>query len=73
LQESNKSHFVSCEIKPVEVIDDWGLGFHLGMTISLIAGCDYSENRLEDLEKALSHLQHEIKLEKKLNNILGKK
>jgi hypothetical protein len=44
----------------IKVIDAWHLGFCLGNAIKYIARAGYKEDRIEDLQKAIWYLQHEI-------------
>ena len=46
----------------IKVIQAWGLGFCLGNTVKYIsrAGKKNHETEIEDLQKALWYLQHEI-------------
>ena len=48
--------------EPIDVIEDWQLGFHLGAVIKYVAraGKKDSTKRVEDLEKASWFLSREI-------------
>jgi len=50
----------------IKVIDAWELGFCLGNTIKYISRCGKKDpsRELEDLEKAMWYLDHEIKRRK---------
>lgn len=47
------SHYNTGKIEPIDVIEDWNLGFHEGNTIKYIAREKYKGRELEDLEKDL--------------------
>jgi hypothetical protein len=48
------------KIQPVEVIEEWRLGFHLANVIKYIARAGWKENKLEDLKKARWYLNRKI-------------
>ena len=50
--------------EPIEVIEGWNLGFHLGTALAYIARAGRKGSRLEDLEKAKDYLEREIVREK---------
>lgn len=62
LQEKSphSSHYRKGKIEPIEVIEDWGLGFCLGNAIKYIARADYKGSKKQDLEKAKWYLEREI-------------
>ena len=53
-------HYNHGTIEPIDVIEDWGLNFHLGNTVKYIARADHKGMRLEDLRKARWYLNREI-------------
>lgn len=57
------------KFEPIDVIEDWNLGFHLGNTIKYIsrAGLKDPNKTIEDLEKA------EFYLKRYINNLKEKK
>lgn len=59
-------HYTKDGLQPIDVIEAWGLGFHLGTTIKYIgrAGKKPGESRLKDLEKAHWYLSREIEMER---------
>ncbi len=59
----NPSHYADLGVyAPVEVIDAWGLGFHLGNTVKYIARAGRkTPDTLTDLKKAAWYLNREIK------------
>ena len=46
--------------EPIQVIEDWKLGFHLGNALKYIARAGRKENEIEDLEKAIYYIQRYI-------------
>lgn len=64
----NPAHYKSTKIEPIEVIEDWGLGFCLGNAIKYIAragkkleqGMTPIDKEIEDLEKAAWYLNRHI-------------
>lgn len=49
------------EYEPIDVINDWELGFNLGNTVKYISRAGRKNNAIEDLEKAKFYLEYEIK------------
>ena len=47
-----------------EVIEAWGLPYHLGTVVAYICRCDLKGSAIVDLEKAAWHLQREIERRK---------
>ena len=62
---NSPSHYNSGNIEVITAIDDWNLGFSLGNTVKYIARADHKGKPLEDLEKAMWYLKHEIEKRKK--------
>lgn len=56
------NYYNSGSIEAIEVIDDWDLGFCLGNAVKYIAraGKKNPEKKIEDLNKAIWYIQHEI-------------
>lgn len=61
---NHPKHYNMHCIEPINVIEDWKLNFNLGSTVKYIARCDYKENPIQDLEKALWYLNREIERRK---------
>ncbi|GAA1645668.1 hypothetical protein GCM10009700_35090 [Brevibacterium sanguinis] len=60
---SYPSHYVEGRsIEPIEVIEDWGLGFHLGNALKYIARSGRKNDGVEDLQKAVWYLERRIDL-----------
>lgn len=53
-------HYTATSIEPIDVIEAWGLGFHLGNCLKYLARCELKGRPLEDLEKARWYLDREI-------------
>lgn len=63
------SHY--CEgrkYEPIEVINDWGLGFDLGNVVKYISRAGRKGSAIEDLEKARYYLNHKINSLKEKEN-----
>jgi hypothetical protein len=54
------SHYTFSEIQPIDVIEAWGLGFHLGNVVKYVARADHKGASLQDLRKAAWYLNREI-------------
>ena len=54
------AHYTFSEIEPIDVIEAWGLGFHLGCLLKYVCRAGHKGNRLEDLRKAAWYLKREI-------------
>jgi hypothetical protein len=62
---NNPSHYTQGKIEPIDVIEDWKLGFCLGNAVKYIARSEHKGSKLEDLKKAAWYLAREIeRLEK---------
>lgn len=53
-------HYTATKVEPIDVIEAWKLGFHLGNCLKYIARCDLKGRPLEDLRKARWYLDREI-------------
>jgi hypothetical protein len=53
-------HYTEYAIEPINVIEAWGLGFHLGNVVKYIARSDHKGDRKQDLKKAAWYLQREL-------------
>lgn len=54
------SHYTFSEVQPIDVIEAWGLGFHLGNVVKYVARADHKGSSLQDLRKAAWYLNREI-------------
>ena len=55
------------KIQPINVIEDWKLGFNLGSALKYISRAGRKDDRIQDLEKAVFYLNREIEIYKELN------
>lgn len=53
-------HYAALSPEPIDVIEAWGLGFHLGNVLKYIARAGRKGPAIEDLEKARWYLDREI-------------
>lgn len=54
----NPSHY--CEgrrYEPIDVIEDWSLGYHLGNALKYISRAGRKQNEAEDLKKAVWYIE----------------
>jgi hypothetical protein len=54
------AHYTYSEIEPIDAIEAWGLGFHLGNVVKYLARAGHKGSRMEDLRKAAWYLHREI-------------
>ena len=54
-------HYTFGRYEVIDVIEDWGLPFHLGCTVKYIARARHKGHELEDLMKARWYLDRYIK------------
>ena len=45
------------DFEPLDVIEDWKLGFHLGNALKYIARCGRKDNNVQDIKKAIEYLR----------------
>ena len=57
---NHPKHYTAGNIEPIDVIEDWKLGYHLGCVIKYIARAPYKGTPLEDLKKARWYLDRLI-------------
>ena len=48
------------DIEVIDFIDSWGLNFNLGNVIKYVTRCNYKENKIKDLQKAIYYIEREI-------------
>ena len=67
---NHPKHYNMFNIEPIDVIEDWHLGFHLGNTIKYIAraGLKDPNKYLEDLKKAEWYIHRYIEKLEEVNN-----
>jgi hypothetical protein len=56
------SHYSRYNPQPVEVIEKWGLGFHLGNVLKYLVRAPYKQDELRDLRKAKWYLDRYLLL-----------
>ena len=54
------SHYTHGEVEPIDAIESWQLGFHLGNVVKYIARAAHKGSMLEDLRKARWYLDRHI-------------
>jgi len=54
------SHYNTGKYEVIDVIEDWGLGFHLGNVVKYVARSEHKGKEREDLEKALWYLTRKL-------------
>lgn len=54
-------HYTFSKIEPIDVIEAWGLGYHLGCVVKYIARAGHKGSELEDLQKAAWYLHRKVK------------
>lgn len=62
-------HYANLKPEPIDVIESWGLGYHLGTVLKYIARAGKKEGApiIQDLEKARWYLSREIERLKKVS------
>jgi hypothetical protein len=59
----NPQHYAGLSIEPIDAIESWGLGFHLGNAVKYIARAGRkTPNMVIDLEKSIWYIQRMIKV-----------
>jgi len=53
-------HYNTGKFEVIDVIEDWGLNFHLGNAVKYIARAEHKGNAEEDIEKAIWYLKREL-------------
>ena len=56
----SQKHYKVGKFEPIDVIEDWELGFCLGNAIKYMVDVEHKETKKEDLEKALWYIQREL-------------
>jgi hypothetical protein len=62
VQIDHPPHYVKGKIEPIDVIEDWKLGYHLGNSIKYIARAPHKGELLKDLHKSKWYLNRLIGL-----------
>lgn len=58
-QAIDPHHYTASHIEPIEVIEDWELGFNLGNAVKYIARAGRKDSRKDDLIKAANYAYRE--------------
>lgn len=59
---SHPSHYTFGKYEPIDVIEDWKLGFSLGCAVKYIARAGHKWDAIEDLKKAVFYIEYAIKM-----------
>ncbi|HWR49911.1 MAG TPA: DUF3310 domain-containing protein [Bryobacteraceae bacterium] len=59
------AHYTRLNPEPLDVIEAWGLGWHLGNVLKYIARAGHKGSELQDLRKARNYLDRLIALREK--------
>lgn len=59
---NHPSYYNQGSYEVIDVIEDWGLCFHLGSAVKYIGRAGYKHNLVEDLEKACWYIRRKIEL-----------
>lgn len=57
---SRPAHYTFSAVEPIDVIEAWGLGFHMGCLLKYVCRAGRKGDRLQDLRKAAWYLNREI-------------
>ncbi len=58
--QENPTHYSRYSPQPIEVIEGWGLGFHLGNVLKYIVRAPHKGSEIRDLKKARWYLDRWI-------------
>lgn len=58
------------KFEPIDVIEDWELGFNLGNVVKYISRAGRKDDIVQDLEKAEFYLKREIKRLREISKVL---
>ena len=57
---NSPSHYTQRDYEVIDVIEDWGLNYHLGNVLKYVARCEHKGNKEKDLKKAIWYLEREL-------------
>ncbi len=60
-QTHSQEHYKQNKIEPIDIIEDYKLGFCLGNCIKYILRAEYKNSKKQDLEKAKWYIERELK------------
>ena len=53
---NHPAHYCQGKIEPIDVIEDWDLGFHLGNVVKYVRRMEHKGTRTQDVRKAIWYL-----------------
>lgn len=56
----NPAHYTFSDVEPIDVIEAWGLNFHMGCILKYVCRAGRKGDKVEDLKKARWYLDREI-------------
>jgi hypothetical protein len=59
---NHPKHYNSGKFEVIDVIEDWGLGFHLGNVVKYIARAEHKNDAIEDIKKARWYLDRYLEV-----------
>lgn len=61
-ESPDQPHYATLDPEPIDVIDAWGLGFHLGNAVKYVsrAGRKAGANAITDLRKAVTYIERHV-------------
>lgn len=54
------SHYKQGKIEAIDLIESYNLNFNLGNAIKYIARCNYKNDKVNDLNKAIWYIEREL-------------
>lgn len=54
------SHYKQGKVEAIDLIESYNLNFNLGNAIKYIARCNYKNDKVNDLNKAIWYIQREL-------------
>ena len=59
---NHPKHYNAGRFEVIDVIEDWGFGFHLGNVVKYLARAPHKSDELEDLKKAEWYLSRYVRM-----------
>jgi len=59
---NHPSHYTHGRFETWEVIEDWGLGYHLGNALKYISRAEHKGDAVEDIKKAKKYLERWLEI-----------
>lgn len=63
----NPSHYKRLTPEPIEVVEQWGLDYHLGSALKYLSRAGHKKDEIQDLEKCIWFIQRKIQKLKRVN------